>query len=231
MDIAAQRSRFVEIVLKQFQFLIDDYGFAYKGYKQGRWKDQITYQNLEVDRKIVVSNQYHGCDYGFEVQVFQPSENSDPLDRDILIYYSLRDQDDDGTFVSDAAKELKAKYEKIIAGKEWVEEPYSEDSRQVLRKDVEDTIAQMQSTPLYSAEFKRKKTIYWLIRVLIAVILYAIFWEHEWVRWTLWVYVPLTLFALLSIWGWQPMLNRKIRSTRKKLDDAEKTMADYDVTD
>ena len=45
----------------------------------------------------------------------------------------------------------------------------------------------------------RWKLFRYSVRTLIAVILYVIFWKHQWVRWSLFAYVPLNLLGLAAI--------------------------------
>ncbi len=70
--------------------------------------------------------------------------------------------------------------------------------------------------------YKKKKLILWTIRTTISVILYIIFWKHEWVKWSLILTVPLSLFSLFTIVGSAYFLKRKIERTRKKIEEADK---------
>lgn len=64
----------------------------------------------------------------------------------------------------------------------------------------------------------RSRWIRLIIRETITVALYIIFWKYEWVRWSLWVVVPLILLNLgllcLLTWG----LPRKIKLLQNSLD-------------
>lgn len=61
-----------------------------------------------------------------------------------------------------------------------------------------------------------------VIREMLTVALYIIFWKYAWVRWSLWVVVPLVLLNLLILsaltWG----LLRKIEKLKAELGE-EKT--------
>jgi hypothetical protein len=70
--------------------------------------------------------------------------------------------------------------------------------------------------------YRKKKLILWIIRTTISVILYIIFWKHEWVKWSLILTVPLSLFSLFTIVGSAYFLKRKIERTRKKIEEVDK---------
>ena len=49
--------------------------------------------------------------------------------------------------------------------------------------------------------FRKKKRILWVIRTSISVVLYIVFWKYDWIKWTLVVTVPLSIFSLFTIIG------------------------------
>ena len=59
----------------------------------------------------------------------------------------------------------------------------------------------------------------WAIRPIIALILYILFWEYQWVRTTLIITIPLSLLSLLSILSWNYLLKRKIQATKSKINN------------
>lgn len=91
--------------------------------------------------------------------------------------------------------------------------------------EFESALHDIQTENVLSQEYRRKKTIIWAIRTLVAIALYTVFWKHEWVRWSLMIYVPLNILGLLSIFGWNRLLNKKIGKTRQKIAEAEKIIA------
>ncbi|MEM9022397.1 MAG: hypothetical protein AAGB22_01555 [Bacteroidota bacterium] len=90
-----------------------------------------------------------------------------------------------------------------------------------LKEQFEQELEQVRQDTLLSPAYRRKKFMLWLIRNTFTVVLCWYFWEYTWVRWTLVVYVPLSLFSLLSIFGWNVLINRKIRKTERKIAEAE----------
>jgi phosphatidylglycerophosphate synthase len=90
-----------------------------------------------------------------------------------------------------------------------------------LKEQFEKELADLPGNQLFSPEYRRRKLITYFIRTAIAVFLYAYFWKYQWVRWSLVVYVPLNLFSLLSIFGWNYFLKRKIERTKRRTEEAD----------
>ena len=86
------------------------------------------------------------------------------------------------------------------------------------KQQFEEELRKAQENPVLSPEFRRKKLLMYLIRTVIAVILFYVFWEYEWVKWLLYAYIPLNLISLFSIFGVPYFLKRKIRNTQEKID-------------
>lgn len=72
---------------------------------------------------------------------------------------------------------------------------------------------------IFDAGYRRKKMINWLIRTIIAIVLYILFWEYEWVRWSLWIYVPLNLFGLVMLFIVPSYLKKKHEKLEKKMNE------------
>jgi len=89
-----------------------------------------------------------------------------------------------------------------------------EDSRQNLIEEIDDLSDQHR----LSSSYKKKKLIIWAVRTVLSAVLYVIFWKYEWVRWTLILYIPLSLFNLLMIIGFNFILDRKVKTLRSKID-------------
>ena len=68
--------------------------------------------------------------------------------------------------------------------------------------------------------YRKCKLILWFVRNALLVLLYVIFWDQEWVRFTLYVTVPLSVLSLVSIFAWQYLLNRKIRNVSESVADS-----------
>ena len=56
--------------------------------------------------------------------------------------------------------------------------------------------------------------------------LYVIFWEHNLVKWSLLLTIPLSLFSLFTIIGSPYLLKRKIEQTKNKIEETEKLMTE-----
>lgn len=97
-----------------------------------------------------------------------------------------------------------------------------------LKDDFEKELDKINAQTFLSPEYKRRKTVTWVIRTIIAIVLFIIFWKHTWVRWALVAYIPLNLFSILSIHYGQRFLNKKVDRTRKKIEEAEQLMDEED---
>jgi hypothetical protein len=81
-----------------------------------------------------------------------------------------------------------------------------------------DFIEEVENDEILSTKFKKKKLISWCIRTIIAVVLYLIFWKYEWVRWSLFVYIPINLFSLASIFLWRNLILKKLKKIKSEND-------------
>ena len=89
-----------------------------------------------------------------------------------------------------------------------------ENYKQSLIEEIDDLSNQHR----LSSSYKKKKLIIWTVRTVLSVVLYVIFWKYEWVRWTLILYIPLSLFNLLMIFGFNFILDRKVKSLKSRID-------------
>jgi hypothetical protein len=71
---------------------------------------------------------------------------------------------------------------------------------------------------LLSPEIIRKKLIMWVIRNAISVFLIWYFWDHWFMKYALWIIIPLSLFSLISIVGFNYFVKRKLAKTQKSVD-------------
>ena len=74
--------------------------------------------------------------------------------------------------------------------------------------------------------FRKRKLILWAVRTSISVVLYIIFWKYDWVKWSLVVTVPFSIFSLFAIIGSPYLLKRKIERTKSKIGEAEKLISE-----
>ena len=89
---------------------------------------------------------------------------------------------------------------------------------------LQNELENLSASPLLDPAFRRKKLVIWTVRNTITAILYIIFWKYEWVRWTLFLGIPLAVFSLLTIALFPWLLERKMNRARKsmqKLDDTQ----------
>lgn len=90
-----------------------------------------------------------------------------------------------------------------------------------LKKQFDNELTRAQNGIVLSREYKRKKLIMYAIRTIIAIVLFYIFWEHQWVKWMLYVYIPVNLIFLVSIFVVPSFLKRKIDETQDKIEELD----------
>ena len=68
-------------------------------------------------------------------------------------------------------------------------------------------------------QFKNQRLTIWKIRWYITFILYIIFWHIEWVRWTLFLTIPLSFYCLYMIlFGFHKVL-KKYEQLQEKIEN------------
>ncbi|WP_299522328.1 hypothetical protein [Winogradskyella sp.] len=179
------------------------------------------------------TNSYVSCHwYDSEKGITDDSDNYSVVEFDEL--QDLELEDIDGfyekilnalkTFSSDTFKNQNIDNASIYESDE-IDEPtkiieIEKGSLKIIESTKEDwknnLIKEIENNEILTEEFKKKKLILWLIRTIIAVILYIIFWKYEWVRWSLLIYIPLNLFSLLSIFFWRNLIGKKLSKIKNK---------------
>ncbi|WP_439153152.1 hypothetical protein [Winogradskyella sp.] len=86
-------------------------------------------------------------------------------------------------------------------------------------KDLKNQMEELSSNPLLSKTFRNKKLLQYVIRTLIAVIIIYFLWDYSWVKWVLYIYIPLNLISLFSILGWNKFLNKRIKKSQQHIED------------
>lgn len=86
------------------------------------------------------------------------------------------------------------------------------------KEDLKAEVEQFSKENRLNKSYIRKKLIIWFVRTILTAILYVIFWKYEWVRWTLLLYIPLTIFNLVMIFGFNYLVTRKVKELNSKID-------------
>jgi membrane protein YdbS with pleckstrin-like domain len=86
-------------------------------------------------------------------------------------------------------------------------------------KNIPEELSELEKT---TQRYVKRKWIIFCIRTVITIALYIWLWnKYEWVKWTLWATVPLSLLNLvLLIFGARKLLN-KAKSTKEKWETLE----------
>ena len=96
------------------------------------------------------------------------------------------------------------------------------------RNEFENTIKDVE---LLNPKKQKKEIVFWTIRTIFSIILYLFFWKYVWVRYTLFLTVPLTLFSLFSCTLLPYIMQRKVENARKMITEMEENteLMDLDV--
>ena len=92
------------------------------------------------------------------------------------------------------------------------------EERENYKKNLLKEIDDLSDQERLSSAYRKKKLAIWTVRTILSIVLYIIFWKYEWVRWTLILYVPLALFNLVMVLGFNYMLDKKLDKIRSRLD-------------
>ena len=80
-----------------------------------------------------------------------------------------------------------------------------------------DELQELANDPVLSKAYQKKKLFFWLIRNVITAIICYIFWEKSWVKWVLWIGIPIALASLLIILLGPILLRKKMKAVQKRI--------------
>ena len=86
--------------------------------------------------------------------------------------------------------------------------------KEALKKDIDEVYNEFH----LSRSYRRKKLVIWTVRTILTIVIYVIFWKYTWIRWTLILYIPLSLFNLFALLGWNLFLRKKTKKLKGKID-------------
>lgn len=91
-----------------------------------------------------------------------------------------------------------------------------------LHESFEEELTNISKNNVLDSKYRKKKLILWTIRTFILLIIYMIFWKHEWVRKSLYFTIPLNLLSLSTIIVTPFLIKRKIQKTEQKIHEADR---------
>lgn len=100
------------------------------------------------------------------------------------------------------------------------------ENQETFSESFEKELEAISSNAILDPVYRKKKLILWSIRAVIAIILYIIFWKHNWIKWSLIVTVPISLFSLFTIIGSPYFLKKKIEKAKRKIEEVEKIISE-----
>ena len=90
-----------------------------------------------------------------------------------------------------------------------------------MKKELQKQLEEARGADFMTPAYRKRKLIMWAIRTVVAIIMYYFLWDVQWVRWTLWLYVPLNLFLPISLLGGNYFLNKKMDGVSKMVDELD----------
>ena len=82
----------------------------------------------------------------------------------------------------------------------------------------------IRSNSILSPVYRRKKILLWFLRTAALAILYVLLWKYTWIKWTLWITVPLCVLNIVSIYTWKYLLQQKINKNQLELAEMEASL-------
>lgn len=87
-----------------------------------------------------------------------------------------------------------------------------------IKNEIKEEIDKLINEQKLTKEYRKKKLIIWIARTILSIALYYYFWKYEWVRWTLVLYIPLALFNLIALLGFNYFAKKKAEKIKTKID-------------
>lgn len=103
-----KRKNFINNTRKYFKFLETEFGFSkpkHQFYKQENGtviSDRMEYENILLNKKIVVKNDYHPVDYGFHIDIIDMKSGT----KEMLCYVLKEKQDIKQAYLKEQAEIL-----------------------------------------------------------------------------------------------------------------------------
>ena len=68
-------------------------------------------------------------------------------------------------------------------------------------------------------QYRKKRLTRWIMRTFLAAIIYGIFWQNLWIRWSPWIDAPMNLLGLIIIFVVPFFLKKKQEKIKMKWDE------------
>lgn len=97
------------------------------------------------------------------------------------------------------------------------EEEYAEGVIREYYKKLE----HIRTNSILSPAYRRKKILQWFLRTAALTVLYILLWKYSWIKWTLWITIPVCILNIVSIFTWKYLLQQKINKNQIELAEME----------
>jgi len=93
-------------------------------------------------------------------------------------------------------------------------------------EEFEEDLSGIERESKIPKEVIQEKLVKWFIRNTISAGLIIFFWKYEWVHKALFVVIPLSLFSLTMILGYNYFVGRRIAKAKRSIGRLEETFDD-----
>lgn len=91
-------------------------------------------------------------------------------------------------------------------------------------QDLQNELNEIREGAMMSDAQRKKKLMMWGIRNLLSAGLVWYFWEISWMKYALWIIIPLSLLSLGMILFYNQLVSRRLEKAQGKVDNLEETI-------
>lgn len=91
-------------------------------------------------------------------------------------------------------------------------------------QNLQNELDAIRQEALMSEGQRKKKLMMWVVRNILTVGLVWYFWEATWMKYALWVIIPLSLLSLGMILFYNKIVSGRLERAQKTVDDLEETI-------
>ncbi len=100
------------------------------------------------------------------------------------------------------------------------------EDNETLNESFKRELEEATTNTILDPAYRNKKLVLWTIRTILSFILYLIFWKYDWVKKSLFLTIPLSLFSLFTIIASPYILKRKIERTKRNIEETDKLLTE-----
>jgi len=91
-------------------------------------------------------------------------------------------------------------------------------------QDLQNELTEIRQEAMMSDAQRKKKLMMWGVRNLLSAGLVWYFWEATWMKYALWIIIPLSFLSLRIILLYIQLASRRLEKAQGKIDNIEETI-------